>query len=945
MRISFLDLITSGDSVLTAIVTGVSLNTYVNVVDAAKSLYWKAKVSKSGDDMFIVIEDENLYFSDEAVFDPSTLDYKTYDVTAVTVYQPANVNVSKLYLADDGTLYFVTGTEIHKLNTDDSIELVYDAVTGINDMVHHSGEMFLATVNGLYSADMTDLNSWTKETGLMMEGSTDGDTINYDVRTIEFDPDGNMYVGCHMGGLIRKEAAGNWTNLNVGLGHRAIVPEKTDHITKAFDSLQVQTNLEPWFGEVPDVDGDAKQYCLIVDMDDWYYLDAGDGNTFIDGYFNPVDQLSKSENANSNEMDIIYIDSNPLDLLSSDAWAAVVNALTVEILQTKSVPEDEWVYRGLAELGELLFGLKDTISDYSPAGNNSLITLADISPTVTDYDFCFTFFDYLYNHYFDDASKMLAYVDLEETGMEGINSALSSLDGSIINDVFNDFTAAIFFDNLPYSDIPEKYTFPGLNVVSSSSSLTWGFGDTSYVPIPILRNQAAWSFYIFKTTGYVGGYDKSPGFTRTVVFNGEDEATFDFKTVMINSTDYYEEELALDSRNVGTKDVSGLFGSDGSQYQELYFIVTTHEPPDVSGTAFNIFDQNTATEEFSIGFNHNIGAPDYLNIFCFTDNQMYDDAGKARLYDSDGDNTADLEGPVGTLALDGDTTDLALTQFYVDAGNSNYIYSSIIDILDIAESGSGVSIDLAAENINAIITEASASGALARITADAGYNLILDKARVLFGEGTVTGKRTATAFISSGNLAKQVNSELELGSALSDILFVSVAEKLKKAVTVRLQLNEKVPLEPSDAIPVIFLKQNGEFRAIARADADPAGYVTFETDELGSFQVFLAKKDVLDEIVSLVPDKFGLKQNFPNPFNSSTSIRYQLPRTADLQILIYDLMGRQIKTLFQGEQNAGYYTIEWNGLSDDNRLLPSGVYFYRMVSSDFQATEKMIYLK
>jgi len=56
-------------------------------------------------------------------------------------------------------------------------------------------------------------------------------------------------------------------------------------------------------------------------------------------------------------------------------------------------------------------------------------------------------------------------------------------------------------------------------------------------------------------------------------------------------------------------------------------------------------------------------------------------------------------------------------------------------------------------------------------------------------------------------------------------------------------------------------------------------------------------------------------------------------------------MGRQVKTLYQGEQNAGYYTLEWNGLSDDNRLLPSGVYFYRMVSDDFQATEKMIYLK
>ena len=933
-------------SAIVLVVDGVELNTYVNIVDAAKSLYWRGRVQKSGDDLVVSIQEDELYYSDAAVFDPSSLDYSTYDAGAVTVYQPSNISISKLQMADDGTLYYVAGTEIYKMNSDYSTELVYDAATDINDMVYHSDKMYIATVNGLFSAGMSDLTDWTKETGMLLEGSTNGDTTNYDVRTIEFDSGGNMYIGCHMGGLIRKEAAsGEWTNLNIGLGHRAVVPEKTDYLAKAFDSLNVQTSLAPWFGDVPDVDGDARHYCLVVDIDDFYYLDAGDGTSYIDGFFDPTDQLSKTENSNSNEMDIIYIDSNPLELLSTDALAAVVNAMTVEIIQTKSVPEDEWVYRGLGELGELILGLKDTVSAYSLANNNSLITIDDISPTVKDYDYCFTLFDYLYCHYFDEASKMLDYVSLEETGLEGLNTALLNIGGPTVEELFNDFTAAIYFDGLTYTTIPEKYTFPNLVVTNSSSQLVWGFGDLSYTPFPYVRKQTAWSFYVFKTIGMEGGFSKSPYFSKTVVFNGEDEASFDFKTVLKNAAGYTEEDLALDARNVGIKDVSSQFGDTTSDYQELYFIVTAHETPDVSGTAFTIFDQTYAADEFSIGFNHNPGAPDYLNLFCFTDNQMYDDAGKARLYDSDGNGTADLEGPIGNLIVDGDTTDLTLAQFYVDAGNSNYIYSTIIDINSIAESGSNIAINLEAENINAIGSTASATGTIAKVTAAGDQTLMVGKeARVTFAEGAVKTAHNVAAFSTSGNLAKQMSSDVETGAVLSDILYVSEGINPDKPVRIKMQLREN-PEEYGDMVPILFRAKEGQLTAVASAENAVNGQIIFETDELGSFQVILAKKEALTETVNLVPDKFALQQNFPNPFNSSTSIRYQLPRTSDVRLLIYDMMGRQIKTLYQGQQNAGYYTVKWNGRSDDNRLLPSGVYFYRLVSSDFQATEKMIYLK
>lgn len=935
------------DSVLVIVLDGVTMNTYVNVVDKSKSLYWRCKVEKSGDNLIVVINDENLYFSDEAFFDPATLDYATYDASAVEVFQPANISISKLVKDDSGLLYYVVGTEIYKLNTDHSSELVYDAETGINDLVCHSGKMYIATANGLLSANMDDLTTWTKETGLLTEGSTEGDSINYDVKTVEFDDNGNMYVGCHMGGLIRKEAGtGEWTNLNVGLGHRAVLPEKVEYLSKAFDSLQVQSVLGNWFGELPDVDNDAKQYCLIVDLDDYYYLNAGDGVSFIDGFFNPVDQLSKGADSNSNELDIIYIDSDPLDLFSPSAWAAVTNALAVEIIQSKPVAEEEWFYRGLAELGELIVGLKDTVSQYNLNNNNSLLAVGDISPTVADYDYCFTFFDYLYCHYFNDATKMNALVAREEAGIEGLDSALSIIGGPNFKEVFNDYTAAVFYDGLDYPDIPEKYKFPNIKVGKSTRVLEWGFSPNT--DSPFLVPQIAWSFIFYKTTGYSGGVSRCPNFSKLIVFNGEDEASFDFKAAMLKDDDYIDSVLTLNEDQVCKWDVSDYFGNANSEYQELYFLITAHETPDVGGTSFLLNDKETPAGEFSLGFNFNAGAPDYLNIFCFSDNQMFDDAGKAKLYDSDGNGTADLEGPVGELITNSDTTDLNLQQFFIDAEINNYVYSLVVDISEIAEAGSEVNVELVGENLNSVKSTTTANGVLAKTTKTGYAQIALNKgqANITFQEGSFSREQSIAAFVTTGNLAGRSQSHYELGRTLTDILYINSGDlHPAKPVKIRMQLKDHEWSSTDDKIPVVFTIEKNELKPISLLNADHAGDVIFETDKLGSIQVILAKREVLNEIEKGIPNTFALAQNYPNPFNSSTSIRYQLPVKSDVRILIFDLMGRQVKTLYQGVQNAGYHSVEWNGLSDDNRLLPSGVYFYRMISSDFQATEKMIYLK
>ncbi|MEA3392052.1 MAG: T9SS type A sorting domain-containing protein, partial [Candidatus Marinimicrobia bacterium] len=93
-------------------------------------------------------------------------------------------------------------------------------------------------------------------------------------------------------------------------------------------------------------------------------------------------------------------------------------------------------------------------------------------------------------------------------------------------------------------------------------------------------------------------------------------------------------------------------------------------------------------------------------------------------------------------------------------------------------------------------------------------------------------------------------------------------------------------------------------------------------------------------IADAMPGDFRCDQNYPNPFNPSTSIRYQLPENRYVSLYIYDLSGHKIRTLINGIQDAGYYTVQFH--ADD---LPSGVYIYRLQAGNDVRTMKMILMK
>ena len=89
-----------------------------------------------------------------------------------------------------------------------------------------------------------------------------------------------------------------------------------------------------------------------------------------------------------------------------------------------------------------------------------------------------------------------------------------------------------------------------------------------------------------------------------------------------------------------------------------------------------------------------------------------------------------------------------------------------------------------------------------------------------------------------------------------------------------------------------------------------------------------------------VPSVYSLAQNYPNPFNPSTTISFGLPKAGNVKLVIFDILGSEVKTLINDYRNAGTYTVMFDASS-----FSSGIYFYKLETSGFTDTKKMLLVK
>lgn len=101
----------------------------------------------------------------------------------------------------------------------------------------------------------------------------------------------------------------------------------------------------------------------------------------------------------------------------------------------------------------------------------------------------------------------------------------------------------------------------------------------------------------------------------------------------------------------------------------------------------------------------------------------------------------------------------------------------------------------------------------------------------------------------------------------------------------------------------------------------------------------------INKPIANLPDKIGVRQNFPNPFNPLTQIRYSIPTSQNVTITLYNILGQKIKTLLSQKQTAGEHKVIWDARDDSGQPVSSGIYFYQLRAGDFTETKKMMLMR
>jgi len=159
----------------------------------------------------------------------------------------------------------------------------------------------------------------------------------------------------------------------------------------------------------------------------------------------------------------------------------------------------------------------------------------------------------------------------------------------------------------------------------------------------------------------------------------------------------------------------------------------------------------------------------------------------------------------------------------------------------------------------------------------------------------------------------------------TDSNFVDIAFEVNTEAIVEFEMTESLPVDTEYW-----------WRVIA-TDTDDL------STESGVFKITVGTVSIAESLA--LPTAFVMDQNFPNPFNPSTSIRYGLPEDSHVSLVIYDVRGNVVRTLESGTQTAGWYTLVWDGRSNDGRTISTGLYLARIGAGEYSQVIKMLYLK
>lgn len=169
-------------------------------------------------------------------------------------------------------------------------------------------------------------------------------------------------------------------------------------------------------------------------------------------------------------------------------------------------------------------------------------------------------------------------------------------------------------------------------------------------------------------------------------------------------------------------------------------------------------------------------------------------------------------------------------------------------------------------------------------------------------------------------------------------------------------------ITPRQEAHPVFIGESGNIAAVRYEGTSShfkTAYFAFnlanmEFEDPGPSQIFLMiVQNFLDwveathavETEAALPNEYALQQNYPNPFNPATVVKFDLPKAADVKLVVYTILGQEVTTLVNRTMNAGRHSVVWNGTDASGKPMGSGLYIYRLTAGDFTKSRKMLLLR
>ena len=201
----------------------------------------------------------------------------------------------------------------------------------------------------------------------------------------------------------------------------------------------------------------------------------------------------------------------------------------------------------------------------------------------------------------------------------------------------------------------------------------------------------------------------------------------------------------------------------------------------------------------------------------------------------------------------------------------------------------------------------------------------------------ITKENIASNYILEWTESKEVDNEI-----VDYLLFAQIGVYGKEEILDT--ISTKYPIPYSDILEGVFEDQPINAATVRFSIKATDGIDTI--DVTGEDRVlYVNRYEYLSTLGEGIPTEFALHENYPNPFNPSTTLRFDLPELSDVNVIIYNMLGQKVKTFNMQSTPAGYHTIKWDATNDYGDPVGAGVYLYQLQANQFVKTRKMILLK